>query len=443
MSNPLEPALEAYALQRIAAGDTPGVSLALTDRTGPILVRAYGEARVGQPWTPDVRGQIGSIHKSITAVCLVGLVEEGLLDLDAPVERYLPWFRFGEPGAITLHHLLTHTGGLPIGTEPGPPSRAPIALLAGMEPCWKPGERMWYSNNGYCTLGLVIEAVTGQTVAEAVEQRVLRPLGMTSASAVISHALRPSLPDGHLQLDANTPWVSGDPLAVAPFIVSESADGSVVATAEEMTRFIRLLLAGEADGVVSSDAFALMVERTELDEEGQPYGYGLGVEVAEGTRELSHSGGMVGQHAMMIADVGRGVGAFVLVNGPEGAIPICEFAMALLRARHDGRELPEPAPIKPTAPPPAGDDAADPYCGLYRSHNPWSPAAKIVQVEGALAPRLLDIGIERLDQIGQHRFRGRDALGPIPEYFNFDLEVEGRMQRFNWNGLDFYRSINS
>ncbi len=333
------------------------------------MVRAYGEARAGQPWTPDIRGQIGSIHKSITAVCLVGLVEQGLLELDAPVERYLPWFRFGRPGAITLHHLLTHTGGLPIGTEPGPPSRAPIALLAGMEPCWKPGERMWYSNNGYCTLGLVIEAVTGQTVAEAVEQRVLRPLGMTSASAVISHALRPSLPDGHLQLDANRLWASGDPLAVAPFIVSESADGSVVATAEDMTRFIRLLLAGEADGVVSSDAFALMVERTELDEEGQPYGYGLGVEVAEGTRELSHSGGMVGQHAMMIADVGRGLGAFVLINGPEGAIPICEYAMALLRARHDGRALPEPA----------ADQADHSATGRRRCRRPLLRALPIAQ----------------------------------------------------------------
>lgn len=120
MSDPLEHALEGYVRGRIAAGDTPGVSLALTDRNGPMLVRAYGEARAGQPWTPDIRGQIGSIHKSITAVCLVGLVEQGLLELDAPVERYLPWFRFGQPGAITLHHLLTHTGGLPIGTEPGP-----------------------------------------------------------------------------------------------------------------------------------------------------------------------------------------------------------------------------------------------------------------------------------------------------------------------------------
>jgi CubicO group peptidase (beta-lactamase class C family) len=403
-------------------------------------VRAHGLARVDVPWTPDIRGQIGSIHKSMTATCLVSLAEEGRVDLDAPVDRYLPWFRFGEPGGITLHHLLTHTAGLPIGTEPGPPSRVPMALLARLEPCWKPGERMWYSNTGYATLGLVIEAVTGQTAAQAVETRVLQPLGMTSARATITYPMRPTLPDGHVAADPTVDWRTGDPVAVAPYIVSESADGSVVATAEDMTRFVRLLLAGEAEGIVSAAAFASMVERTEPDEEGLPYGYGLGVEVAEGTRELSHSGGMVGHHAMMIADVGRGLGAIVLVNGPAGAGPIAEYAMALLRAHHDGRELPQP-PAAPEAAtePTSGDERADLHAGLYRSHNPWSPAVRFARVGGRLVPRLLDI--EHLDQVDEHRFRGRDALGPLPEYFTFDLELEGRMQRCEWNGMAFSRAL--
>lgn len=438
MTEPAESLLDAYVLEKIAAGNTPGVSLALTDRDAPTLVRAHGDARRGVPWTPDIPGQIGSIHKSITATCLVGLADEGLVDIDAPVDRYLPWFRFGE-GPITLHHLLTHTAGLPIGSEPGPPSRVPMAILGEFEPCWKPGERMYYSNTGYATLGLVIEAVTGQTAAQAVETRVLRPLGMNTASATITAAMRPAIPDGHVPADPTVEWHPGDPVAVAPYIVSESADGSIVATAEDMTRFIRLLLAGEADGVVSASAFANMVDRTEPDEEGLPYGYGLGVEVAEGTRELSHSGGMVGHHAMMIADVGRGLGAMVLINGPAGAGEIAEYAMALLRARHDGRELPQappPAPAKHTT---VVDHTTDLYAGMYRSHNPWSPAARVVRIDGRPELRLLDI--EHLDQVGEHRFRARDAIGPVPEYFTFDAELDGKMQRLAWNATSFYRAI--
>ncbi len=439
MSPELEERLAAFAAARIAAGDTPGVSLALSDRERPTLVRAYGEARAGTPWTPEIPGQIGSIHKSLTAVCIVALAEEGRIDLAAPVETYLPWFRYGAPGSITIHHLLTHTGGLPIGSEPGPPTRGSVALIAGIEPCWQPGERFLYSNTGYCTLGLVIEAVTGQSAADAVLERVIRPLGMPTATTTITWAMRPHIPDGHGALDPSRPWQAGVPLAASPFTVSESADGSVVATAEEMTCHVRLLLAGEAAGVVSREAFARMTESTVPDEEGVPYGYGLGVTEVAGTRQLAHSGGMVGQHAMMIADVGRGVGAFVLVNGPDGASAIGEYAMALLRAEHDGRDLPDPAPAEPAKLPAPGEEADDLYAGYYRSHNPWSPAARLVRVDGRLEARLLDL--EQLDEVGEHRFRGRDALGPIPEYLTLDLEAGGRMQRLDWNGTSFFRAL--
>ena len=440
MTEALADKLDAYVHERIAAGETPGVSLALTDATRTTLVRAYGKAREGTPWTPDIRGQIGSISKSFCAVCIVALAEQGKLDLDAPVERYLPWFRYGPPNQITLHHLLTHTAGLPMGTEPGPPSRVPMALLPDCEPCWKPGERMWYSNTGYATLGLVVEAVTGQTAAEAVTERVMRPLGMRGASAVMTYAMRPTLPDGYGPVDPEVPWKPGDPLAPEPYIVSESADGSIVATAEELTAFVRLLLAGEADGVVSRQAFANMIERTELDEEGLPYGYGLGVEQNEGTLELSHSGGMVGHHSFMTADVGRGLGVGVLINGPTGAFAIAEYAMALQRAAHDGRALPEPAPAKPDDPPRPADHTEDIYAGLYRSHNPWSKAVRMVrEQDGTLGVRLLDVA--GIDQVGEHRFRGRDALGPLPEYVEFDLPIEGKMQRVTWNGNPYYRAI--
>ncbi|HYP19331.1 MAG TPA: serine hydrolase domain-containing protein, partial [Chloroflexia bacterium] len=138
---------------------TPGVALAITDRDGLLATRSYGYADLGAgtPVTPETWFQHGSIGKSFSAIVTLQLVEEGVLDLQAPVTRYLPWFAVGgghEP--ITLHHLLTHTSGLPAGTDFSPDQRYEIWALREVE-ALAPGSRMRYSNVGYRVLGFVLE----------------------------------------------------------------------------------------------------------------------------------------------------------------------------------------------------------------------------------------------------------------------------------------------
>src|SRR4051812_27015214 len=101
----------------VAGTDQPGLALAVTDRERTVLVRTYGLANVGSgvPVEPETLFEIGSIGKSFTAVLALQFADEGRLDLAAPVERYLPWFRVPQPsgsGAITVAHLLSHTGGI-------------------------------------------------------------------------------------------------------------------------------------------------------------------------------------------------------------------------------------------------------------------------------------------------------------------------------------------
>src|SRR5829696_10491313 len=109
--------------RRMDADNTPGLALALTDRERTLRVATYGFADLAArtPVTPDTLFEIGSIGKSFTSLALLREHEAGNLDLQAPVARYLPWFRVRSAfPPITVHHLLSHTAGLIAGTDPTP-----------------------------------------------------------------------------------------------------------------------------------------------------------------------------------------------------------------------------------------------------------------------------------------------------------------------------------
>ncbi|MDQ3227330.1 MAG: beta-lactamase family protein, partial [Chloroflexota bacterium] len=98
----------------------PGLALAITDREQLLATRNYGYADLGAltPVADDTLFQHGSIGKSFTAICLLQLAAEGAVDLHAPVTTYLPWFAVGSAHPpITIHHLLSHTGGIIEGTD--------------------------------------------------------------------------------------------------------------------------------------------------------------------------------------------------------------------------------------------------------------------------------------------------------------------------------------
>lgn len=115
--------LDRFIERQIAADNTPGLALVLTDRERTLRVATYGFAGFAarMPVTPDTLFEIGSIGKSFTTLALMIEHEAGNLDLQAPVARYLPWFsvRSAFP-PITVRHLLSHTAGIIAGTDPTP-----------------------------------------------------------------------------------------------------------------------------------------------------------------------------------------------------------------------------------------------------------------------------------------------------------------------------------
>lgn len=163
---------------------------------------AYGvrETVSGEPLRPDDVFQVASVSKSVAAYAVMRLVQEGRLDLDVPIARYLTRWRLpdSEHGAegVTARRLLSHTAGLSTDSYPGLPPGVPLPALEeslggvpGIELVHQveaPGAVYRYSGGGYTVLQLAVEEVTGKTFADSLAESVLTPLGMSDSSYVQS-----------------------------------------------------------------------------------------------------------------------------------------------------------------------------------------------------------------------------------------------------------------
>jgi CubicO group peptidase (beta-lactamase class C family) len=345
---------------------TPGIAVAITDRDRCLGVVVDGLASVesGAPVTPDHRFQIGSISKGFTALAVLQQVEEGRIELEAPVTRYLPWFEVRTSfSPITVHHLLSHTAGIVTGTDLAGDAIPEVWALRETETGFAPGERFHYSNTGYKALGLVLEAVTGRPWWETVLERVMAPIGMGSADVVITDEARARLAAGHRSPLSDRPWQSRHGWEASPWFESFTADGTICATAEELTAFARLLLNG-GEGVVTGSSFERMttpvISVPEWPEDH--YGYGVRRIVEDGRTLLGHSGGMIGFSAYLLAHPASGRGVVALTNSAFGyPYLVAAFAIACLAAEAAG----EPMPEVPDPPDPHRIEGAGELEGIY------------------------------------------------------------------------------
>ncbi len=143
------------------------------------------------PNQPDTKFRIASITKQFTAALILQLVEEGKVELDGKIVDYLPNYRQDTGGKVTIHHLLTHTSGIPSYTsQPGffqYESRTPYPIdafvkkFASSDLEFQPGSKFAYSNSGYYLLGAIIETLTGKSYEVVVKERIFGPLGMKNS----------------------------------------------------------------------------------------------------------------------------------------------------------------------------------------------------------------------------------------------------------------------
>jgi D-alanyl-D-alanine carboxypeptidase len=339
-------AIDAAVETEMERARQPGLTLGLTDRDATLLIRTYGFADLAsrQHVTPDTLFEIGSIGKTFTAVAILQLFDEGRIDLHSPVERYLPWFAVPQPaghGPITIAHLLSHRAGIVAGIDGTPEAAFQVWSLRNLPTFSAPGERYHYSNVGYKTLGLVLEAIEGRPYREIIRARILDPLGMSATEPAITNAMRARLAVGYVYLHDDRLSHSGSPLAPATWLETETADGSIASTATDMCAFVRLLMRG-GEGpngrLLSEEAFAQMSAANLSEDDPAVYGYGLVMLNLDGRLLIGHGGGMVGYLAGMQADREANLGVIVLQNG-FGSNPVALGRTAIWIA--DGKPAPE------------------------------------------------------------------------------------------------------
>jgi D-alanyl-D-alanine carboxypeptidase len=356
------------ALERhLTVTHAAGAVLAVTDREEilGVAVRGMADAAAGTPVRPETRFQIGSISKSFAAIVALQEAEAGRLDLHVSVNELLPWLELPEPfGPITLHHLLTHTSGLAIGEDEAPTLLGALHLARGVPPTFPPGAHYWYSNDGYKIVGACLERVTGMAMPELLRDRIFGPAGMTSAEGAITDDVRTDLATGYEPLYSDRPPQLGHPLVPAPWIVSNTADGSIVSDVIDMSAYARLLLAGGdvPDGrggrVLSESMFERMTAPLVDDGDGDSYGYGVWTEEVDGCRWIAHSGGMVGYTAYLAVSPDEGLGCVILQNGDGSMRMVLAHALAVVRASLAGDAPPDPwEPPAPTSIPAAAEFA--------------------------------------------------------------------------------------
>jgi CubicO group peptidase (beta-lactamase class C family) len=298
--------------ERAVARDEVRGAVLLVARRGTIVLHeaiGWRDREREEPMQKDTLFHVASNTKAVIATAVLMLAEEGKLDLDAPIGRYLPAFANARSREITVRHLLTHTSGLRIPTiflepllsksaeHPDAPSlQAEVGRFAAIGPEAKPGTTYSYSNPGYNILGALIEVVAKQPLEQFLAARIYQPLGMTDTchqdrAEILS---RRAVIYNREQETWKAVYRPGD-AAEYPFV---RASGGMITTAGDYAKFLQLflsggtcrgkrLLKGESVRAATAPQTRSLYTPEELKRHSSFYGFGWQV---SGDGICSHSG---------------------------------------------------------------------------------------------------------------------------------------------------------
>jgi CubicO group peptidase (beta-lactamase class C family) len=312
-------------------GKLGSVTFGIVTKDGLSWKKSFGSRTVGESDLADESTiyRIGSITKLFTAVMLLQLVEQGTVLLSDPVEQYYPEINLipeRTPGAppITLLQLAHHTSGLAAEPDPVEPfasgtvrdwEKTLIRALPETKFIYDPGSHHSYSNIGYAILGAALARAADKPYMEYVDEKILRPLGMTSTTFELSPQMRSRLANGYLMkgdvIDGELPEGehSGRGYRVP--------NGGLYTTVIDMARFCAFLMGNGPETVLSKQALKENQSRVVAADAGLTFGYGLGFEVFRRGDFIfyGHGGGVAGYAALLMYDPLSQTGVIILHSG--------------------------------------------------------------------------------------------------------------------------------
>jgi CubicO group peptidase (beta-lactamase class C family) len=296
----------------------PGAAIAVIKNGKIVKSEGYGLANVelNVPATKETVFEIGSVSKQITAAAIMLLVEEGKINLDEKISKYLTtapetWKN------VTVRNLLTHTSGIKSYTGLSGfeltkrLKRDEFIKAIGAHPLeFEPGERYIYSNSGYNLLGFIIESVTQKTYWDFVQTRIFKPLGMNQTANRDPQFIVPNRADGY-------EWTNGKLVGRDYDLTDVFSAGAIVSTVIDLAKW---------DAALRDDTFLKRTSKAQIwtpvvFNSGKPYPYGFGWNVSEfrGHRLLSHGGQTAGFAANISRYVDDNLTVIVLTNlGDQG-----------------------------------------------------------------------------------------------------------------------------
>jgi len=332
----------------------PGLTIALVDaESGFTWTQGFGYADIttNRPVDEDTLFHIASTAKPFTALAIMQLVEEGLLDLDRPIVYYLPEFRVqphpvygGDSSRITARMLLTHMSGIPgdlfspysitVSGHNWQDMNNLLDTLSTMFMQNEIAERMAYANNGFLLLNVLIARLRGyddyaQGFENNAQQNLFAPMGMNSSSFRVRELSRPYMAMPHF-----------DSTNRAVFEYMNSAgSGGMITNATDMSRFMHMILnGGEIDGtrILNQASVNEMLRPQDFDfSRSAPTTMGLGFmtfTMPDGFSSVGHGGNIEFFHTDTVFHMETGVGVFVAVNSFSGAPIASQLARVVLQS---------------------------------------------------------------------------------------------------------------
>ena len=291
-SSTFEGWVDSVAAETLRDGLVPGLSIAIARGPDIVLEKSYGRADIENdvPASNQTIYRIASVTKQFTAAAILGLVEQGRVDLDKDITTYIPEFH-GHNTRISVRQLLNHTSGTQNLTDLAAfwsksrldLSDVEVLQLFQDEPRnFQPGGNFLYNNTGFYLLAMVIERVTGESYNQYLKRSIFTPLGLRSTAACDGTRIVPhrahgyAVEKGQLQNEA----FGSD--------VLPKGGGNLCSTAHDLVLWAHALAAGK---VVSPQSYSLMTTPGRLrDGREIAYGFGLFLSTLEGRPEIFHGG---------------------------------------------------------------------------------------------------------------------------------------------------------